>query len=296
MRRLAVLSLLGILALSACRRQGEFSPDEVLRRATLASGQLESAEYGVALAISVRNAAFQADGNATLKGSLAHGGREAAFVLSAQGTMDRSGQKTVASVSADVVSEQQDVYVKLRSLSMVPVPDLGGAAQNLLGTWWKIPQGDSPLPAQQLTPDPAFLRAQAAVVKVVTDHGLERVNGSDAYHYTVSVDPDRLAALMKTSAEEQGRPFDAVKARGELLQYDATGELWIDTGTFFIHRLSWTVTAKDSPSRLRFSFRADLSSHNAVPPVAIPTDFGTFRREDILRALLPATASGALSR
>ncbi len=49
MKRLVTLTLFGLLLLSACRRAGSLLPDEVLRRSTAASAQMQSVEFDATL-------------------------------------------------------------------------------------------------------------------------------------------------------------------------------------------------------------------------------------------------------
>ncbi len=294
MKRLVILAAFGIVLLSACRRAGEFPSDEVLRRSTSASAQLLSAEYDVSVDLAVANGMLTLQGQATLQGTLGSGGQQAAFTAIVNGSMARAGGDTEMQLTADVVSELADSYVRVSALKLTPEPALlAGNRASWIGKWWKIPREGGNLPLQPLTPDPQFLRAQAAVVTVTKDFGLEDINGRDAYRYAVSIDPERLVALMQESAEKRGKPFDAALARTELAQYDATGELWIDAETFVLHRFSWTVSAKDRPSALRLHFIADLRNHNGAAPITVPADYQVFSRELLLKNLLPlSTGSG----
>lgn len=270
MKRLVTFTLFGLLLLSACRRAGSLLPDDVLRRSTAASAQMQSVEFDATLDATFTSPRLS--GRAELRGTLARGGQEAAFSLSLNGSsiqrVGKADTRTNLQLVADVVSEADAVYVLLHTLSVDPeVPALRGA-QSMLGKWWKAPRDGSGL-GPSLTPDPQFLRAQAAVVRVQRDMGLERINGRDAYHYAVTLDPEALIALMASTAEKKGTPFNAAQARTELQQYDVNGELWIDAESFLLHRLRWTVDSR--PPALHIEFGADLRKHNAAAGVVIPS-------------------------
>ncbi|NOS66793.1 MAG: hypothetical protein HOO67_00260 [Candidatus Peribacteraceae bacterium] len=272
MNRLATLTLAGALLLSSCRRAGDLPSEDVLRLATVQSNQLQSAEYDAELHAEIRRGPVMMTGDATLRGVLAHAGRQASFTVEANGTLTGAAGPTTFRLSGDVVRDALDTYVLFREFSTDPaVPALQGTG-SMFGTWRSLPRGAQSSPVPQLTPDPLFLRAQSEVVTVIDDHGLEDINGADAYHYGVVIDHDRLVNLMTSLAEEQGQPFDAEKTRRELQAYDARGELWIDAETFVVHRLEWTVTSKEQPAETLLKLRMNLHSHDAAPPVTIPVD------------------------
>lgn len=299
MRRLGALSAVAVLLLCGCRRAGGLPPDDVLRRSTAASSQLQSVQYDVTIDLDMNNPLMALSGNAKMSGTLAGGGQDAAFSAVVNGTMTRTGGVAMTlQTTADVVSEAQNSYVRVHTLAVQPEPTLFRGSQAMLERWWKIPREPGQFPSQPLTPDPQFLRAQAAVVTVTEDHGLERLNGGDAYHYTVAIDPDRLVQLMQSTAQQGGKPFDAASARAQILQYDATGDLWIDADSFLVQRLAWSVTAKTPQGKtptMRLRFDASLKNHNSAPAVVIPADSQLFQNETFLQNLLsPPAASGSL--
>lgn len=287
MRRLVTITIIGVLFLSACRREGDLTSAEVLRRATLESMTLQSADVTLHVDLSVRKTGLLAQGNALLQGRLGHGGQQAAFAVNAQGSLATTGAPAVFTLAADGVLDGKDAYLHIRSLSSEPPhPSLTGSG-TLLNQWWKFAglMGDGN--AQSLTPDPRFLRAQAEVVTVTRDDGLVDVSGHDAYQYQVAIDPDRLVALLQKAAQEEGREFDEQKVRADIGRYTATGEMWIDAETFVVHALSWTVLSKDDPRTLTLTLRADLRNHNVAGPVAAPDDAKPLTTDTLLQFLLP---------
>ena len=288
--------MFGILLLSACRRAGELLPADVLRRATAAGNQLQSAEYDAHVQFSAATSSVQGQGVVDLRGTIAHGGQEMAFSINGKGSFLRDGVDTGLTLIADVVSETQDLYLRVHTLTLDPPAALPSSLQTMIDTWWRIPQdAGSPIPVA-VTPDPEFLRAQAAVVTVTEDHGLERLGDRDVYHYSVAIDPDRLVALGKTIAEQHGRPFDSTVVRAEVTQYDARGELWIDAETFVLHRLSWVIVSRNDPSSLQITFGVDLRNHNAAAAITVPPTSEILRRDSLLQLLpFPLPASSASS-
>ncbi|MSR86913.1 hypothetical protein EXS70_01950 [Candidatus Peribacteria bacterium] len=291
MRRLVTVTALCVLVLSGCRRFGSLPSAEVLQRATAASAQLESAQYEARVEITSGKAPVAFDARAELHGILGHGGQETAFSAAVNGSFSRAGlPQTAFTVQADVVSEPTDAYVLFHTLSFNPALSGLTGSQGLLGSWLRLPRDTDAPPALSLTPDPLFLRAQASVVNVVEDKGLERMNDKDAYHYIVSINPERLLALMQSTAESNGRAFDLALARDDLAKYDATGELWIDAGTFLVRRLVWNVTSKQAAADttpFRVMFSADLAMHNTAPSITIPSD-ARLVPPTLLRSLLPS--------
>lgn len=275
----------GLLLLSACARLGTLPPEEVLRRATAASARLQSVAYDARVEIAVPGPKPAGDVTADLRGVLAQAGRQASVSANVRGSVPRGGATTTFQLTADAVRDGRDLYVLVQTLTVNPVPPALRGIGNLLGRWWRIPgDGPSVAGAPALTPDPLLLRAQADVVTVTADRGHSLVNGREVYRYAVAIDAEKLIAFLAARAQEEGRPFDAAAARGELARYDAAGELWIDVHNFLLHRLAWTITAKDDPLPLRMHFTADLRQHDAAPPVTVPMD------AEILPSALPLDA------
>ncbi len=285
MKRLGAFAAMGILLLSGCRRAGDLSPAEVLQRSMTAGAQLQSVDYEGTASLSQATPPMTLQATAKLQGTLSHGGQQTAFSVDIEGTTKRIGQSAKAfHFSSDVVSESQNLFVRARTVSPALLPS--GAGQEVINVWWSIP-GEKPSSVQSLTPDPQFLRAQAAVVTVTGDKGLVSINGRDAYRYAVTIDPERLVALMKSTAEQQGKPFDEPTTRSQFARYDTIGELWIDAGTFFPLRLQWTITSKENPPAERIEFAADLRHHNAAAPIVLPENPQILDRS-LLQNILPA--------
>ncbi len=272
MKRLVILTLVGACVLSGCRRSGDLPPAEVLRRATLKSSQLQSADVDASLDVSLQRGGSRLSGKAVLRGVLTDAGEQAAFSLQAQGILDRGEDRSAFRWSAEVVRDGEETYLLIREALVQPPSVEPQGLDALLGAWWTLPHGGDRTVVRSLTPDPRFLRAQSAVVTVFTDRGLEDIGGRNAYHYLVSIDPDRLVALMQGLAEERGQPFSAEEVRRALEAYDARGELWIDAKTFVVHRISWTIVSNNTPPTMRLGLRMDLRKHDSAPAVTVPVE------------------------
>ena len=292
MRRFVLPIVSGLLLLSACNRAGSLAPTDVLNRATSAAADLQSAEYDVQVDFGINNKTVDATATAALHGAVARGGQESAFSLTLKASSKRAGQSTTVDLAGDVVTDAKNVFVQLHTLAISPETTALHNSKDMLNKWWQIARDDTGASLHTLTPDPSFLRAQSAVVTVTKDKGIETVNGRDAYHYLVTIDPERLLALMKTSAEARGTAFDATATRAELAQYNANGELWIDAETFVLHKLSWTVTSKETPPAMHLQFTVGLGKHNQAGPIAIPTKATPFQPELLIQRLL--SSPGAL--
>lgn len=292
MRRLVFCTACGLLVLAGCRQQGALQPSEVLQRATAANATLESGEYAATVDFSGEFDGKAAEGNGTLRGVLAHSGQQATLSANIDLSMTDADETTDMKVEGDVVKDTTDVYVFLKSLNVTPSSELLQGMQSLLGKWWRIP-GDESLSTQAVTPDAGFLRGQAEAVVVTEDMGIHTIHGTDAYRYSVTLDPEKLIAVMKAGAEKNGEPFDAAEMRTELAKYDAAGELWIDAETFVIHKIIWNVQSKEGADPLTLHFDIEIDKHNAAGSVTIPVQSEEFQPEQLLQLLfaIPGASS-----
>lgn len=269
--------------ISACRRAGGLPPEEVLRRATLQNSQLQSVEFVASMSASMPIGFQSLSGTAQISGILANGGEQASFSADAQGVLYDGTDKTVLNWSADVVRNTDDTYLRLREVNSEAIPQ---GIKAMIGTWWTLARDDyGGAYSMHLTPDPRFIREQSAVVIATDDFGIEDIGGRIAYHYGVSLDPDRLIGLMQVLAEKRGQPFSAEDAGRMLGRYDARGELWIDASRFVVHRIAWTVTSRENPPVTRLELRMDLRNHNADLAVETPTLSRPLDREFLLRTI-----------
>ncbi len=294
MKRLLSPACLGLLLLASCARKSPIPPEEVLRRAVSASGQLQSASFDVAADLQLSAPGLKGGGKLALKGVLQDGGNAAQFALAADGAIAQGAQTYNGSVAAQVASDRDhEVFFRLDSLELAPENPLltKDAIANLLNQWWKLPQKNagSMVP---VSPDPGLLRAQSEVVKVIKDRGVFSLDGQDAFHYDVTLDPEKMAAYLQRVSEEKHQPLDRDSTLEDLQAYDAKGELWIDAESFFVRKIQWSIRPKSGKATpYALTVTASLRDHNAAKPVEYPADAKPWTG---LSAVFP-TASGSLA-
>ena len=277
MRRFLVCgSLLCVLA--SCAKPSGLPPEQVLQNAARASQELQSARYTLTSAFVSKTDDRVTDMDLTMEGVLQDGGSQTQLNVRFDGSLTEGEQRYDAKGEVDViVAWENDVYVFLRSLSVRPEYPLFNkkAMERFMGTWWRIPTGEDQRVSSSMTPDPRLLRAQSEIVRVVKDRGIASINGREAYHYDVAMDLEKLAAFLKRVADERGETFDAAATKEFLSSLHASGELWIDTETFYLHRIVWNIPSSEAGG-LSGQLRADLRDHDAAPPVTPPAQYKTF--------------------
>lgn len=264
----------------------------------MASQELRSATYELTADLDGKAADVGVRGTLKLKGTLQQGGKENQFNLQLDGTAEQKGSHYAFKADADLASEANgDFSFFLRSAQMDPPHPLlkPEVLSRLLGKWWKIPSGQKDA-SPSVTPDPRLLRAQSEVVSVTRDRGLDTIDGADAYHYDVAIDPQKFIAFLRETARQKGDSFDPEAVARDLGAYTASGELWIDAKTFYVHRLSWHIqnARSDAPATLTLSIRADLRDHDKAVPIVFPKGAQEFPRGHFLEGILGA-GSGTLS-
>ena len=279
MRR-ALPSLLLLLVLASCRKTPVLPSGEVLHRAAVASQSLASAAYTVDGTLSFKNEEQEGQFHPILKGVLQDGGKQTQLQLRLTGTLTEGTVTYAISGKSDiVVASEEDAYLRLASLVVTPPYPLlnPDALASFLGTWWKLPVHKSENNHVSLGPDPRLLRAQAKVLRVTSERGIEKIHGTEAYHYGITLDREKLLAFLTEVANQKGEPPEHEQVRSQIEAYDVTGEVWIDVATFFLHRILWRITPRGAQDRsFTAAFTLDLTDHNAAPPVKPPTDARPF--------------------
>lgn len=277
--RLHRLSLLLCFALSACSNtvsvQPEISPEEVLKLATRAVKTLESAQYTVQGDFDTTSDALTAVGTVRLDGMLADGGEQLRFQMDLTADVDSlSGDSSVSGTLEVVVISEDEVYMNVHSLISQPStaffrPEMIGA---LAGQWWLLSEDQSPPMADSVTPDPRLFQAQAEVVSVTRDRGIEMINGRDAYHYDTVLDKEKLAEYLDAVAEEKGEQFDTEEIIATIDEIEASGQLWIDTETFFVQKINWVVQSMPlkNGGTASITFTVTFRNQNESPAILPP--------------------------
>ncbi|TSC79528.1 MAG: hypothetical protein G01um101425_459 [Candidatus Peregrinibacteria bacterium Gr01-1014_25] len=262
----------GLCVLTACGTTAvaPLPPEEVLQRATDAIPSLVSAAFS--LDAEVGGVLPGATVSIRAKGRLQDGGQR----LSLDGALRVKGGDMPLGLEGDiVVVGERDVFVRLRSMDEGPLRDAfaGLAPGGLTGVWWRVPSTQNEDAAAPESPDPTLLRLQASVLRVTEDHGTATIDGAPTYHYAVDVDVDKLRTYLSEVARSRGEAFDAEAYEKQWASTHIAGEVWIDAETFYLRKIAWTATPRESKaSGLSGTLTATFSEHNAADPILVPED------------------------
>lgn len=248
-----------LIIVSACSQSGSLPAAEVLHRSVIAADGLMSAQMSLEAAWRDPSSTVP-EVRVAMDGLLRDGGRLIASTVELE-----TGER---SLEGDVVVEWgRDLYLRLTT------PADGGAdSLPIPPARWYVLELSSNVPVADatLTPDPHFLQAQSATVRVTRDRGRELIHGRDAYHYDVTLDREKLRSLLR---EFSSTPT-AVVLEDPLSTWDdayIAGELWIDSETFLIHRIHWRIAESGEESAM-LEFSLDVSAHNEPVSIEVPTD------------------------
>lgn len=269
MRRTLSYGTLVLFCLTSCVRHGPLASDEVLRRAAQQVQALNSAHVAGTVTMHSSEANIEKSVVLTADGVLQNGGKQLSLGIDIKASTSGSDGKSVVSHVDVIVMSPSETYLRLMSFDATPKSaDLTTELDPLLGKWWRLQDPKAAAHTQDVSPDPVLLRAQSQVLAVTNDLGLTRIAGSDAYHYTIGIDPVRLEAFLKAQAAAQGKTASpsTIAALSAMLT-GATGEISIDAETFFIRALTWSIPHMGSgPVSLELS----LDTYNAAPAVVPP--------------------------
>lgn len=279
MKRLVFIPL---LFFAACQQGSPLPPEEVLKRAAVASQELESARYHANVEFAGgKDDGIGGRGVVTVDGRLQGGGVQTQLALQLDGEIRMPGVPA-SSVQADldiIVAGRDEVYLRINSVESNPsFPLLSSPIlQEFQGQWWQLRDNGSYQSPSSVTPDPRLLRAQSEVVRVARDHGIERYDSRNVYRYDVVFDPEKFASFLgeidRLRGEEQpnGAGFDPLAVTAALLGVGATGQLWIDAETFLLRRIEWDVSVKTGETDfLNVSLQVHLFDHGQAPAITLP--------------------------
>ncbi|MBT5237110.1 hypothetical protein HOL63_01930 [Candidatus Peregrinibacteria bacterium] len=262
-------------------------PEDVLAKAAKATQSLESTKYILTGNVKARSSDFwSVSGSVRVDGVLRGAGKQMRFQMDTDADVTTAeGQFNVDGTLEVIVASEDEVYMNLHSLTTQPPnpilrPDLVG---KLASKWWLLPQGDALPVTGQVTPDPRLLHAQSQVVRIVKDNGIKNMNGASVYHYNVELDKEKLVAYMKQAAEGSAE-FDAAAIKESLEDVIATGQLWVDASTYFVHKLQWDIEGYplQNGGNLTAKFTVDFSDHNSAPEIIPPADAKVFSPYELL--------------
>lgn len=288
MRR-ALFVIFVTATLTSCNSRSELPPSEVLTRAARAADQLESVSFTVKTTALANLLPLTANLDLTLDGALQDRGRLAKFAYQVR-LQSRASERDFSVVSTgDVVTEnQQSLYLKLRSLQLTPEAFSGADMSRLFNTWWKYPLGASS--QARVTSDPQVLRAQAEVVRVQKDLGIEKLKEYRAYHYLVDIDTDRFIAFMQKVAKKPITPEELERFKKQLQNYTFKGEVWIDADTFELHAIKWNIHPTGSQG-VTATIDVQLSNHHQQQAIELPTESIPYSQEAFVSRLHSASGS-----
>lgn len=249
MRRVTIVfGCLFLVVFSACAAR-TFAPEEVLRRAVIASQRLSSARYSLAVALKT-----DGKGSPQFAGDLQVSGilRDHGHAVSGSGTLALSrigprGRRSLA-LSGEY-SKISDSELFLRFVSVSPFNSLPGNIPTDL--WLHLNMGKSEGIEQSTTPDAMQLLLQARALKVVSDPGVQDTEFGRAYHYNVTLDTSVLRGADPNSMQP-------------LAGISGTGELWIDADTFVLRKALWSVRVPQNSGVIVLDIEALFSDHNNV--------------------------------
>ncbi|TSC59018.1 MAG: hypothetical protein Greene041619_199 [Candidatus Peregrinibacteria bacterium Greene0416_19] len=288
-RILPCLLLVGV-SLSACAPVVRLPPDEVLRRAAAAVRTLKSARYAVDGKVETVFSALPASATLRMDGQLEEGGRRHLSAFSLAGTVTIRGEEHDVSVQASIFTPAPgETYLRMNAFTVDPaVADpILDSVRALQGKWVSLPGVAQGGRGGTQAPDPQLLQLQAHVLRVDRDLGIATVDGRRAYRYAVSVDSEALSRFLRQSSQQRDEIFDAKRASTWLELFDATGDIFIDATTYYVHRMQWTykVPAHSiSVGDMRGTVSITLSEHDRVGALTPPADFDA-------SAVLPAVLS-----
>jgi hypothetical protein len=295
MKRILFSLIACSLLVSGCSKKSDLPPDQVLRKSAESVSSLNSAAFTV-------DASLMAPGNIQLsgnaEGTLQAGGKQFGFTLQLNGNVPSNKGLHALTANLDVaVAGENEVYVRIQSLAFTPHHPAFSEdrIQELSGVWWKLPGSSSATPTSTVSADPRLLQAQASVVQVTEDLGIESVDGRDTYHYKVALDREKLLAFLQATASAKGEAFNRASADMWANVLTGNGDLWIDHETSFVRRISWKFVGADAQMPISLSLVVNLTKQNIADPVAIPTEANPWPLSTSEQGMLPLPKTSSSS-
>lgn len=196
---------------------------------------------------------------------------------------DRSQTFRLQGAGNLIVAGRKELYFKIESITTEPESSLfqPELIALLVNQWWMMPSTSSAqngdVPGGMATPSPGVLRAQAQVVRVTEDRGIDSLDGAPAYHFAVAIDPVKLLAYLEEVAVARKETLDRDSLADSIADLQATGELWIDEQSYVLRKVMWDVQQlKTGQGRVSGSFTVELSEFDSAPPVSPPSDSKPF--------------------
>ncbi len=288
---LVLASLVGISVYLFLRGPSTTGPsartEEVMALAAQKSRDLQSLRLNASGHFRLEDGTIPMSGTVTLDGVLQDAGNSVQMGVSVDALIapGGGGSQTFRLQGAGemIVVGKKELSFKVESLSTEPdgalfQPELLAL---LTGQWWTVPAPASDqaatVPGGTMTPSPSVLRAQAQVVRVTADRGTDMIDGSEAYHYDVALDSEKLLAYLEEVAAARQETMDRESLRAVIAALDASGEMWIDTETYVLKKVTWDISRlQTGQGTLSGSFAVLLSDFDAAPVILPPADAKPF--------------------
>lgn len=269
MRRDIITALTVVCCLASCSPARPEEPSEVIAKAARMSQKLESATVTIVGALRSGPATNSIGGTLKMEGVLQSGGKQIELALTIKGKTIPEGEDSTVSANIIVLSEEE-VFAKIEEVTGAD-PLLGSESLRAMkGQWYVLPSASGSM-RQDLTPDPQIIKFQAEVVRVTADRGTETLHGRTMHHYNVEIDPEKLERFLATVAEAKKQKFEQREMVQEFFtKADVKGELWIDTETYFIHQISWTMNPAANEEQPNATIAIEINDHNAAKNILPP--------------------------
>ncbi|HVW66355.1 MAG TPA: hypothetical protein VHA78_01330 [Candidatus Peribacteraceae bacterium] len=289
----AFASACTLFLLASCIQQSPLPPDQVLQKATEEMGTLNSAHFNLHATVSGNTQILPAnlDGVIDASGDMQNGGNQLSFTVHAD-LQQASDSTTRFNGQADiVVAGQNDVYMKLDSLTVTPESALLPQALilQLLDQWWHMPSGSGAIVQTDVTPDPNLLRMQTQVITVRKDDGMTSVAGRRSYHYDIGIDPDKLTQYMKEIERRRNSPGQPP----DLSSLNAQGQIWIDASTYDVRQLTWNLSSTNPAQPFQATIVVTLTNQNAPVTITPPAGAKPFPVGGLPAAANPVSSSAS---
>ncbi len=138
--------------------------------------------------------------------------------------------------------------------------------QDMEKEWWRMGCAGSET-VMPLALDPALVTLQSDIFIVTEEKEREKVNGRDAYHYAIVLDQGKFMSYVGSFSS--GMESREGSQTASLQRNALKGEVWVDTRTYDLHRLLWTVGDGRGGEVARFDLL--IRDHGGVPSIPLPS-------------------------
>jgi len=279
-KKMSVVAL-GVLLITACVKQnadgGELPPEEVLMKSVIAAMQTESAKFDVEGNIQVNKPDSLINASAVIKGRQDAMGKQSHFSADIHLVSNNASESLSLDTKIKITTLGPDeIYLMVDELIADGENPLFSESlvKMFTGKWITVKSNESDMGNSTVSPDPRLLRAQAKVVRVKEELPFTSIDDNDTYHYSVSVDPEKLALYLEEVSKEQGEEFDSEMLMEMYNTLIASGEIWIDADTFNVRKIVWNIDSLITQDGTVISGEMDVmfSDFNNVEPILPPDE------------------------